>query len=57
MKFNLKNKTLLITGGLGDFGKVIVKKFIELGCNVIITTTNKSKEKNSKKNKNFLLRF
>ncbi len=57
MKFNLKNKTLLITGGLGDFGKVIVKKFIELGCNVIITTTNKSKEKNSKKIKIFYLDF
>ena len=47
MKFNFKNKTLLITGGLGDFGKVIVKKFKELGCNIIITTTKKSKEKNS----------
>jgi len=45
MKFNLKNKTLLITGGLGDFGKIIVKKFIELGCSVIITTTKKIKKK------------
>jgi len=57
MKFNFKNKTLLITGGLGDFGKVIVKKFIDLGCKVIITTTNKNKEKNSKKIKIFYLDF
>mgnify|MGYP001321068025 FL=1 len=57
MKFNLKNKTLLITGGLGDFGKVIVKKFVELGCNAIITTTKKSKEKNSKKIKILYLDF
>lgn len=57
MKFNFKNKTLLITGGLGDFGKVIVKKFKELGCNIIITTTKKSKEKNSKKIKTFYLDF
>ena len=41
MKFNFSNKTLLISGGLGDFGKVIVRKFRNLGCNIIITTTRK----------------
>ena len=49
MKFNFKNKTLLITGGLGDFGKAIVKEFLALGANIILTTTIKTKEKNSKK--------
>ena len=55
MKFNFSNKTLLISGGLGDFGKVIVRKFRNLGCNIIITTTRKIKERSSKKLKIFHL--
>ena len=55
MKFNFSNKTLLISGGLGDFGKVIVRKFRNLGCNIIITTTRKIKERSSKKLKIFIL--
>ena len=49
MNVNFKNKTLLITGGLGDFGKVIVKKFLKHNAKVIITTTKKDNFKNSKK--------
>ena len=41
MKFNFKNKTVLITGGEGGLGKSICSKFAELGAKVIITTTNK----------------
>ena len=44
MQYNFKNKTLLITGGLGDFGKIIAKSFYNSGCKVIITTTKKDKE-------------
>ena len=49
MNINLANKTLLITGGLGDFGKVIVKKFLSYNAKVIITTTKNIKQKKSKK--------
>ena len=49
MNINFKNKTLLITGGLGDFGKVIVKKFLDYNAKVIITTTKKVVLKKSKK--------
>ena len=47
----------MITGGLGDFGKAIVKEFLALGANIILTTTIKTKEKNSKKMKIFYLNF
>ena len=56
MKFNFKNKTLLITGGLGDFGKAIVKEFLALGANIILLQQSKLKKK-FKKNENFLLKF
>ena len=49
MNLNLKNKTLLITGGTGGFGKVIIKKFISQNCKVIATTTKKGNQKNSKR--------
>jgi len=57
MNINLANKTLLITGGLGDFGKVIVKKFLSYNAKVIITTTKNIKEKKSKKLDIFQLNF
>ena len=41
MKFNFKNKIVLITGGEGGLGKSICSKFIQLGAKVIVTTTNK----------------
>ena len=44
MSISFKNKTLLITGGLGGFGSAIIKKFISHKCNVI-TTTKKYKKK------------
>ena len=50
MKFNFKNKIVLITGGEGGLGKDISSKFIQLGANVIVTTTNqKLINKKSKK--------
>ena len=49
MNHNLKKKTLLITGGLGDFGKAITKKFSQYGCDVIITTTKKERASKIKK--------
>lgn len=49
MNINLANKTLLITDGLGDFGKVIVKKFLTYNAKAIITTTKNIKKKNQKK--------
>ena len=48
MSISFKNKTLLITGGLGGFGSAIIKKFISHKCNVITTTTKKYKQKKSK---------
>lgn len=46
MNSNFKNRTLLITGGLGGFGKAITKKFVNQGCKIITTTTKKRNEKN-----------
>lgn len=57
MNINFKNKTLLISGGYGDFGKAIIKKFLKHGANIIFTTTNKNKLKNEKKIKVFHLDF
>ncbi len=57
MNLNLKNRTLLITGGTGGFGKVIVKKFLSQNCKVIATTTKKNNQKNSKKLKILYLDF
>ena len=39
----LKGKTAMITGGSGGIGFAIAKKFIDCGCNVIISGTNSSK--------------
>ena len=57
MNLNLKNKTLLITGGTGGFGKVIIKKFISQNCKVIATTTKKGESKKFKKVKDYSTRF
>jgi 3-oxoacyl-[acyl-carrier protein] reductase len=57
MNINFKNKTLLISGGYGDFGKIIINKFCAYGANVIITTTNKKKIQNNKKIKALYLDF
>ena len=54
MKFNFKNKIVLITGGEGGLGKVICNQFIKLGAKVIVTTTNKKLEKRKKKNKTYM---
>ena len=53
---SLKNKVILVTGGGSGLGKSMVKYFIELGANVIITSRRKellievAKEFNSKHN-------
>ena len=41
MKLDFKNKIVLITGGEGDLGKSICNKFLQLGAQVIVTTTKK----------------
>jgi 3-oxoacyl-[acyl-carrier protein] reductase len=47
---NLKNKKILITGATGGIGYSMVKKFTELGCEVLATGTNQDKLNNLKKN-------
>ena len=42
---NLKDKKVLITGATGGIGNFLVKKFNELGSNIIATGTNENKLK------------
>ena len=37
---NLKNKKILITGATGGIGNSVVKKFYELGANIVASGTN-----------------
>ena len=43
MNLNLKNKKILITGASGGIGKVLCEKFIEYGCQLIMTSSNKER--------------
>ncbi len=47
---NLKNKKILITGATGGIGNTLVKKFNDLGGNIIATGTNEEKLNDLKKN-------
>ncbi len=40
---NLKNKKVLITGATGGIGNSLVKKFSDLGANILATGTNEGK--------------
>jgi len=40
---NLKDKKVLITGATGGIGHSLVKKFYELGADVLATGTNENK--------------
>ena len=40
---NLKNKKVLITGATGGIGNYLVKKFYELGSEIVATGTNEEK--------------
>ena len=40
---NLKNKKVLITGATGGIGNYLVKKFDELGSEIVATGTNEEK--------------
>ena len=42
---NLKDKKILITGATGGIGHSLVKKFYNLGSNVLATGTNEDKLK------------
>ncbi len=46
---NLKNKKILITGATGGIGNCLVKKFYDLGSNIIATGTNEQKLEKIKK--------
>ena len=41
IKFDLKNRTAVITGGAQGFGLDIAKKFLDSGANVIIWDVDK----------------
>jgi len=46
---NLKDKKVLITGATGGIGFKLVRKFNELGCQILATGTNEEKLENLKK--------
>ncbi len=46
---NIKNKKVIITGATGGIGHSLVKKFNELGANILATGTNEEKLENLKK--------
>ena len=57
-KFDLKNKTAIITGGAQGFGLDIAKKFLDSGANVIIWDVDKKElEKSAKEINNDKLSF
>ena len=39
MKIDLNNKKVLITGSSGGIGNSLCKKFLELGCKIIFTSS------------------
>ena len=45
---NLKNKKILITGGTGGIGYSLIKKFSDLGSEILTTGTNEEKLKKLK---------
>ena len=56
MKFDLENKTVLVTGAAGGIGSAICKKFNDANCILICTTSKEEKLNELKKkygNKNF----
>ena len=58
IKFDLKNRTAIITGGAQGFGLDIAKKFLDFGANVIIWDIDKKElEKASKEINNDKLSF
>ncbi|MEN9782004.1 MAG: hypothetical protein RL208_154 [Pseudomonadota bacterium] len=44
--FNLKEKKVLITGATGGIGLAIAESFLELGCNVFLTSSSERKLQN-----------
>ena len=56
---DLKNKNIIVTGATGGIGNSIIKKFNELGANILASGTKVEKLEELKKNfnnaQNFLL--
>ena len=48
-EMKLKNKVVLVTGGSRGIGKTIAKKFAENGAQIVITSKNKNRLKNTEK--------
>ena len=49
MKFDLKDKKVLITGSSGGIGLALSKKFIEMNAQIIFTSSNEIKLNELKK--------
>ena len=41
INYNLEDKKILITGSSGGIGLSLSKRFVELGCKIIFTSSNK----------------
>ena len=51
MKNIIKNKTILITGGTGSFGKAVLKRFLNTGAKEIKIFSRDEKKTRGLKNK------
>lgn len=43
-QLDFKGKTVIVTGGIGDIGKAVARKFLECGANVVVTDLQEKPE-------------